>query len=331
MMPGILRHPFPVQRSLLICAFFVSHCFTAAAQEHRLHVPTGSGSSWEDLFDAIVFNGRIFYFDRRYNEALKKAIEETRTGLKPGESHTYGTLVRSRGPDEWVEFVSLYRTDQAQLYPQDVRSYGPQFLISKERFLHVQPLVPVPRAEFDRIRAAAKPAVQRLTYEDYVMAVQAGNLLAGHTEVVDLARAATGQFQFPAGRMIDLLDQKAYAASPGARVILVATDGAAKYKVLNIATGRVEEYPKGDAMKKAGNAIYLLASHNSQEYVIVYKWLANLSVECGAVVEVGQEIGRLRDDAKGGTSIELWRVFGPNQYFIAGAGTPNGPYSVWAR
>ena len=66
-------------------------------------------------------------------------------------------------------------------------------------------------------------------------------------------------------------------------------------------------------MKKAGNAIYLLASHGRAEYVIVYKGLKGIEVKPGDTVKVGDVVGSLKTDSQPGSSIRLWRVFGPDQ------------------
>src|SRR5687767_7091840 len=95
------------------------------AQDARLQVPSAHGSRWEDLFEVIVFNGKIFYFDERYNEDVKRAIDEERKRLKPGEEHTYRALVQSVANDEWVKFVALARTDQTHLFRGDAYFYGP--------------------------------------------------------------------------------------------------------------------------------------------------------------------------------------------------------------
>lgn len=120
------------------------------------------------------------------------------------------------------------------------------------------------------------------------------------------------------GGLINLLRQDVYAPFTGT-VILVAQDRARDYEVFDVAGNRKDprRYVKGDSIKELGTTLWILSE--DKKYVAVFSQLGSTEATVGQRVESGKTRVGVCKDYKS-RSFQLYRVYGPNQYFLNGSG-----------
>ncbi len=302
-----------------ICLLIVLLCLTLAAATSPAKVQAqlydnSVGDFASDLFDVIEFYYSI-WLGSRNREMVNDALAKIQMDLRPGQ--TVNVLLIATGPEEHPVFQravpegsngGVFRSSGEWIV-------GRITLQGRRHFYSATPeSLPIPsRSEFESsIRSSFS---SKVTYDDYAFLMTAVN------NMIPTSRTAGGYVH-------DLLDNTAIAGASGT-VILTAYDSDSTYRVYDAANNQSDSnsYRKGSIISKMGNTVWVLCRSNAGEYVLVYTDLDRINVSVGDRVQGGStRIGQWssRSDTKG---FSLYRVHGPDQYFLRSTGYP-GPYPI---
>lgn len=286
---------------------------------------------WEDLKDAIVFNMRLFFYDPRFNEDLKKALEQEKAKLTPGETKQFYVYVTYIGGEkDWPKFAFLSEVDKPSILPADV-SIQSKVRISQAQYALADPLLPISKAIFDQITAQVTPK-PRMDYWDFSYATQISNIANGFKRLFDLDKVAIGDGISFSGEFLNLLDRGAYAPD-GGKIILLSKAGETKYQVFNTETSKVESYDKGGLLKAASNTVYILLSSKGREYLLVYRNLDSVTLKPGDETKLADPVGAFAQHATkpNRPQVEFWRIPKPADRFLATANKPDGAFLLWKQ
>lgn len=270
------------------------------------------GSAGANMISVIKFNYK-YWLDARNSRLIEDAESEIIKTLRPGQS--VNVYVIASGPKDTPVVQRVVRESDG-----DLRS-GIEWIFrrdtlywNKSPYCSAAPIsLPIPsRSEFESsIRYSFS---SRVTYDDYAFLIKSVNNMA------QVRRIYTDY-------MYDFADDTALAGASGT-VILTASESESTYRVYDAANNRQDSnsYRKGNNLSRMGNTVWVLCRSNSGEYVLMYTNLAGINVRVGDRVQAGStKIGQWQNASRRGVS--LYRVFGPEQYFLRPEGYP-APYPI---
>ncbi len=274
--------------------------------------PPHLGQALGDLPDAVLWHLKVSYLLPSNFAAFERARLSAMASLEPGESADFDVLMRLGPDDAPLVFAGLVRSDTARITSADTCTVARLRLSQPRLVLCQMTRLASDRAFFESLRSHYPKMLARMGFEDFLVGERVWANTVGCRE----------------GRFYNVLDPTARAGGSG-RIILVSKSGERTYRVFNVETGEVEEVRKGSKLPKLGTTVFLLMDARgapTRRYVVVYTRLAKALVRPGAEAKAGQTvIGLFTREG----SWEVWRVHGPEQYFLSPLdGSEPRPYRV---
>lgn len=298
---------------VLLCLAFTAIIPLPQAKAQAPLYDESVGSLASDILDVIEFHYSI-WLGNRNRTLINDALAKIQMNLRPGQ--TVNVLLIATGDEKHPVFQRAVPSgaNGGVFLSQGEWVVGHVTLQGRSKFYSATPeSLPIPsRSEFES--SIRRSFSSNVTYNDYVFLMNAvNNMIPTRRDI--------------GGYVHDLLDNVAIAGASGT-VILTARDSDSTYRIYDAANNRSDStsYRKGRNLSRMGNTVWVLCRSGAGEYVLVYTDLTRINVSVGNRVQAGStRIGQWSDAQTKGFS--LFRVHGPEQYFLRPDGSPK-PYPI---
>ena len=241
------------------------------------------------------------YLHPRNAAKVKEAVEAEKSKMKPGEIKRFRVIVAGEG--DGAVFQYLDPVSSGLLLSAGCRVQE-TIVIAKPGSGGVVVLPEIPAGpsneSFERWRRNFPGGA--VDYKDYKTVFNA---------IVDMC-----------GKGALALSNKKFYAPVDGTVILLAQERDSKYKVYDVAKGGEDPkaYDKGSVLSKLETTVWILS--DDKKYVSVFSNLESVDVKLGDRVVRGRtELGSWKRDFDT-AAFQLYRVYGPEQYFLNDVGNP---------